>query len=220
MEGVNRPAEGSPGSPTCHSVPNVRPLGMVRPCPHPALWSPSVQRKSPRRPKTLPAQVFGDPVVPVHLAEDVLPCQTPRLVGANDGADHDRCITNENWLLREPWADLATCSKAHLRHQGCLSSHTCVNRSKPATSLAVSGAHGLPCTSTCLAIASAEAQLQWPRSTSRSNVRNTSSGASHDNSCPTTWAVIPMTETTSTLAEMAILVTAFEIILPNAKTFD
>jgi hypothetical protein len=29
-----------------------------------------------------------------------------------------------------------------------------------------------------------------------------------------------MTETTSTLAEMAILVTAFEIILPNAKTFD
>ena len=217
MDGVNRPAAGSPGSPTCHSVPNVRPLGIVSPCPHPALWSPSVQRKSPRRPKTLPAQVLGWAVVQVHLAHGVLPRQMPKPSEVSDKADHDRCITHECSLVLGPCEDRATCSKAHRLHQDCPSSQDCVARSRPSTSLAVSTTQGLPCRSTCLAIASAEAQLHCPFSTTRSNVRHTSSGTSHDISWGLTWAMLSKTDMACTKANKATFVAKSKVTLPIAK---
>ena len=47
-------------------------------------------------------------------------------------------------LALGPCAALATCSIAHRRHQGCLSSQRCVAVSRPSTRLAVSAAQGLP----------------------------------------------------------------------------
>lgn len=217
MDGVNRPAAGSPGSPTCHSVPNVRPLGIVSPCPHPALWSPSVQRKSPRRPKMLPAQVLGWAVVQVHLAHGVFPRQMPKPSEVSDEADHDRCITHECSLVLGPCEDRATCSKAQRLHQDCPSSQDCVARSRPSTSLAVSAAQGLPCRSTCLAIASAEAQLHCPFSTMRSNVRHTSSGTSHDISWRLTWAMLSKMDMACTKANKATFVAKSKVTPPIAK---
>ena len=82
-DGVNRLAAGSPGLPTCHSVPNVRPLGIVRPSPS-QLWSPMVQR-NPATAKDASSQVMGWAVVHVHLAQRCGLARRPSLLAPANG---------------------------------------------------------------------------------------------------------------------------------------